>query len=34
MSREERREWYSQRPTDPAMGLFDRRRAPAAKPLV
>ena len=34
MSREERREWYSQRPTDPVLArLFDRRKAPEAKPL-
>ena len=29
MSREERREWYSRRPTDPVLArLFDRRKAP------
>ena len=32
MSHEERREWYSRRPTDPVLArLFDRRKAPAGR---
>ena len=32
MTREERRAWYSQRPTDPILArLFDRRKAPEGK---